>query len=401
MGLKSIYELLYLFCTFLFQSAAVRADDFQIPNHRQYSLVVGNQPTNHQTNQNMRKLTSLILTIVFVFPVFGQDIVTDSKGNFIFGMPATTIQPTLSSNNVGISTPIKYFSRKMYYIVDSTSKDTVNTMSKSHILFAKANIVNNTKSTLIFNSKTNYSPSFEFGIAWGFDTLYHPSEKAGFYFTYSASVFGEYQNFNYYDTISQSFAASKTNRISPGIKGNITAFKGTTFAISASMSYQNSIVTDNLTSYQKRPNTFYFDPNISTNGQNDGYLSPVNPTENLRLSLSLPQFWLSGKWNTKVPFVITPYYHGLISKKNIPNNNFGVVLSILPKPFRKFDRDNSTYKKDAIFKFAQAFNLGYNFISTGNKDPKFFFVSGTFNLGVFKPKKDIPRDKNSLETQHQ
>lgn len=272
----------------------------------------------------MRNLTLSLVTSLLTFQAIGQDIITDSKGNFIFGMPATTIQPTLSSNNVGISTPLKYISRKMYYIVDRVSLDTVNTMSKSHVIFAKANIVNNTKSTLIFNSKTNYSPSLEIGIAWGFDTLYHPSEKAGLYFTYSASVFGEYQNFNYYDTIAHSFAANKTNRISPGIKFNVTAFKGTAFSISASLSYQNSIVTDDLTSYQKRPNTFYFDPNISTNGQNDGYLSPVNPKENFRLSLSLPQFWLSGKENIKLPFVITPYYHGLISKINKPNNNLGI-----------------------------------------------------------------------------
>lgn len=70
-------------------------------------------------------------------------------------------------------------------------------------------------------------------------------------------------------------------------------------------------------------------------------------------------------------------------------------------PFRRFDRDNSTFKKDASFKFSQAFNLGYNFVSSGNKDPKFFFVSGTFNLGVFKPKNDKPRDTKSSMTQKQ
>lgn len=335
----------------------------------------------------MKKYILVSAFLIGLMNAKSQDVITDSKGNFLFGVPTTTVQPQLSSSNVGITTPIRNFYKKLYYVVDKTTKDTIYTMAKSKILFTKANVVNNSKSTLLFNSKTNYSPSLEVGLSWGFDSLINPSSKAGFYKTYSVSVFGEYQNFNYYDTITQSFGAKKTNRISPGVKANITIFRQTKFAISLSGTYQYSILTDKLTSYQNRPNTFYFDNNISSNGQVDGYISPVKPVSNYRISVSSPQFWLSGKWNKKLPFALTPYYFGVFANGQLPNNNLGIVLSFLGKGFYKYDKNSDgKYDKSARYKFTQALNLGYNIISTGNKDPRYFFVSGTFSLAAFKPK---------------
>jgi hypothetical protein len=339
----------------------------------------------------MRQFFLLLVLLFFIEKSYAQDVITDSKGNFLFGVPTTTIQPQISSNNVGITSPIKNFYKKLYYVVYDDSNDTVYTMAKSKVFFVKANVVNNTKSTLIFNGKTNFSPSMEIGLSWGFDSLINPSSKAGFYKTYSVSVFGEYQNFNYYDTITQRFGSAKTNRISPGIKANLTLFRLTKFAISLSGTYQHSILTDNLTSYQKRPNTFYFDTNVSTNGQNDGYLSPVQPQSNYRLSLSIPQFWLSGRNNKKLPFAVTPYYFGVFAKGQAPNNNFGIVLSLLGQSFDRYDKkSDGSFDKTAKYKFAQALNLGYNFVSTGSKEPRFFFVSGTFSLAAFQPKKILP-----------
>ncbi|SDK43135.1 hypothetical protein SAMN05421823_102717 [Catalinimonas alkaloidigena] len=325
-----------------------------------------------------------------------QDVITDSKGNFIFGVPTTTIQPELSSKNVGFTAPIHQFYRKMYYVLDANSGDTINTMAKSQILFFKANAVNNSKSTLIFDKKTNYSPVVELGYSWGFDSLINPSAKAGFYFTYSVSAFGEYQNFNYYDTINDSFSNSKTNRFSPGIRGNLSIFRSTKFVISLSASYQHSIATDNLTSYQNRSNTFYIDDNVASNGTNDGYFSPIDPTRNYRLSISLPQFWISSSLGSKLPFALTPYYYVNISDVYIPKNNFGIVLSFLSKKFDRFDRNsNGSFNSEARFAFAQAFNIGYNIVSAGSKDPNYFFVSGTFSLNTIKDRivKGLPRPK--------
>jgi hypothetical protein len=342
----------------------------------------------------MRKFYFLLGLIFFTSKAITQDVITDSKGNFLFGVPTTTIQPQISSNNVGITSPIRNFYKKLYYTVNDDTNDTVYTMAKSKVFFIKANVVNNTKSTLIFNGKTNYSPSMELGLSWGFDSLINPSSKTGFYKTYSVSVFGEYQNFNYYDTITQRFGENKTNRVSPGIKANITLFRLTKYAISLSGTYQYSILTDKLTSYQKRPNTFYFDNSISTNGQNDGYISPVEPIGNYRLSLSVPQFWLSGKNNKKLPFAVTPYYFGVFAKGQAPNNNIGIVLSLLGQSFHRYDNNSDgSFDKNARFKFAQSLNLGYNFISTGNIDPQYFFVSGTFSLAAFKPKKTLSSER--------
>ena len=344
----------------------------------------------------MKNLLLLLILSCLLINIHSQEVITDSKGDFIFGVPSTTVQPTLSSNNVGVLTPVSHFYRKIYYVVDENSLDTINTMAKSKLIFAKFNVVDNSKSQLKFNSKINISPSMEFGIAWGFDSLINPSAWGGTYFTYSLSVFASYQNFSFYDSVAKVFSSEKTNRISPGIKGNITMFKGTLFALSGSATYQNSIITENLTSYQLRSNTFYFDANIASNGQNEGFLSPLKSTNNLRLSLSFPQFWLSGSWNNFLPFAVTPYYFGIYSSVIKPNHNAGIILSFIGKRFRKFDRkDSGDFDSEARYKFAQALNIGYNFISTERAEQKYFFVSGTFDLNTFKPKKDLPRDSKS------
>lgn len=340
----------------------------------------------------MKIILLALISILGQPSAWSQNVITDPKGNFIFGVPTTTFTPELASSNIGIQTPIRYFSKTLYYIVDEASADTIYTMAKSKVAFIKGNAVNNSKSTLIFNNKTNYSPSLELGFSWGFDSLMNPSAKAWFYMTYSVSVFGEYQNFHYYDTISQTISPTRTNRISPGIRANTTVFRGTAFALSFGATYQNAINTDKLTSYQKMTNTFYVDNNISSNGLNEGYLAPVDPVETLRLSVSAPQFWVSGIRNKRFPFALTPYYYVFFSEDSKPNNNVGVVFSLLGDFFRRFDtNDDLTYNKKARYKFAQAFNIGYNFVSTGNKDPKYFFVSGTFSLAAFKAKKILPK----------
>ncbi|MBK7764416.1 MAG: hypothetical protein IPI46_13900 [Bacteroidetes bacterium] len=171
----------------------------------------------------------------------------------------------------------------------------------------------------------------------------------------------------------------------------MTFFRLTKFAISLSGTYQYSILTDKLTPYQKQPNTFYYDNNISTNGQNDGYISPVKPVSNYRISISSPQFWLSGRKNKKLPFAITPYYFGVFSNEQSPNNNLGLVINFLGQSFNRYDKKpDGSFDKSARYKFAQALNIGYNIISTGNKDPRYFFVSGTFSLVSFKPIKILP-----------
>ncbi|GAB3577680.1 hypothetical protein [Hymenobacter daeguensis] len=341
------------------------------------------------------KIFFLFALLVFVvFKSQGQEIVNDPKGNYIFGVPQVKIQSQISSNNIGVSVPLRRFYKKLYYVIDDNN-DKVYTMAKSKLLFVKANVVNNSKSTLLFDSKTNVSPALELGLSWGFDSLMCPSIKSGTYKTYSISAFAEYQNFNYYNTTTKSFYERKTNRISPGIKGNFTFFKGTTFAISFSGLYQNSIVTDKLTSYQKRANSFYFDDNIAANGTNEGYISPVEPTQNLRLSVATPVFMISGSDNDRLPFAFVPYYYCLLTSGE-DLHNAGIILSFIGKRFREFDRNsNGSIKKDARYEFAQALNIGYNIIGAGSKDPNYFFVSGTFNLSNVKAKPKVIKPEST------
>ncbi|WP_298308622.1 hypothetical protein [Flavobacterium sp.] len=322
---------------------------------------------------------------------FAQDLISDPKGNFIFGIPTTSLTPQISSNNIGIVSPIWYRSTKQFYVENKSERVNINTLKKSKLLYGKINVVSNNKNTLIINEKTNYSPSAEIGFSWGFDDLTAPSAKAGLYFTFSAATFAEYQNFRYYDTENKVISENRTNRISPGIKINSSIFRSTSFSVSTSLSYQNSIITDNLISYQNKSNTFYNDSNVASNGNIDGYLTPINPTENYRFSLASTQFWISGQKNNFLPFAITPYYYGTYSNNNKPINNAGLILSFLNKRFRKFDRKaDGTIDRAANYKFDKILNIGYNLISNSPTNPNYFFLSGSFNLNVFKPKLPIP-----------
>ena len=335
----------------------------------------------------MKNVYLIVLLILSAYIVKAQDIIVDNKGRFLFGLPVTTFTPKLSSNSIAVESPLSYHYKKRFFIVDSNTGDKIYTMSKIRVFYGKLNIVDNSKTTLTFDGKTNYSPTLEIGHSWGFDSLFVPSAKAGIYFTSSVAIIGEYQNYSYYDTVSNTFAPNKTNRISPGIKFTYTLHKGTAYAIAASATYKRSINTDNLVSYAKRSNTFFYDDNIYVNGQNDGYLSPVDPTHNFRFSLSAPLFLVSPNTNNTLPFSITPYYFLILSEGDGANNNGGIILSFYNKRFYKFDRTNAgRYKKEAAFKFDKVLNVGYNIISSKNKSPRYFFVSGAFNLGVFKPK---------------
>jgi hypothetical protein len=122
----------------------------------------------------------------------------------------------------------------------------------------------------------------------------------------------------------------------------------------------------------------------------------MNPTENYRFSLASTQFWISGKKNNFLPFAITPYYYGTYSNNKKPINNAGLILSLLNKRFRKFDRNSdNTINSSANYKFDKVLNIGYNLISNSPTNPNYLFLSGTFSLSNFRPKKELP---SSLKT---
>lgn len=329
----------------------------------------------------------LYLFLVVASTSHAQDLVTDHKGDFLFGVPTLAVQTEVTSKTAGVSIPI--FPRYSYYYVqpkEDTSKK-FYTMRKILVPSLKINVVNNSKSILIFDGKTNYSPSAELGLSWGFDSLFAPSRFRGLYSTFAIAITGEYQNFKYYDKVTQSFIPGRTNRVSPGIKLNASFFKGTAWAASFSLSGNYSIVTDELTSFQNLTNTFYTDQNIATNGTNDGYIAPGDPTKNIRFSVSVPQFWISGRKNSRFPFVVVPYYSLIHRIDASTTHNAGIVASFIPKRFRGFDRDDNGNFIETFYQFSKSLGIGYNALSNSKKDPHFIFISGTFAIGQSKGKK--------------
>lgn len=175
-------------------------------------------------------------------------------------------------------------------------------------------------------------------------------------------------------------------------------FHRTSFALAFTASYQRSFVTDELIPVAERAATFYVDNTIATNGKAVGYVGPFEAKDNWRLSTALPLFSLSGEKNEIFPFAPTPYYFVRISEGSKPNHNAGILLSFLPKRFYKFDKvlGTDTYNPAARYKFKGALTLGYNLISSGKDDQRYFFVGGTFTLGDTKAKKELtPRKKGT------
>lgn len=354
----------------------------------------------------MKKLITILVFLISLIS-FSQDVISDNKGNVLFSVPLSKFQGQVSLSKLELGTRIGRFGIRRYYIPDVDTKITGSsdtrlfTMQKSFMPFMKVGLVSNTESALKIRGKLDLSPTFETGISYGFDSLLNPSYKKGTYWAFSLSYTGKFQGLDFYDTISKTFLG-KSKRWSSGIKGFATVFFGTYMAFTLSGSIERSIVTDDLTSYQKRSNTFYYDNQISSNGKADGYFSPVNPTNNYRLSLSIPYFIGAIRKDSnalarRYPLIVAPYYFGIFSNASLPNHNVGVTLSFLDAKFRRFDVDfhnNPLKKRNEGYVFKQALTLGLNLISTNQKNPIYAFISGTFDISRIKWKaKADPNDK--------
>lgn len=334
------------------------------------------------------------ISMILMSPVaMSQDLILDAKGEFIYGLPSVKFNPTITGKNVAIQAPLPYFRKIKYYVMDNGTKR--YTYEQTRLAFIKVSLNNNTKSALMFNAKTNVSPRLEFGFAKGFESLQSISATSEPITTISGSIFADYQNFKYYDQVAKTYLPEKTNRVSPGIKFNYSWLWQTRFAISASVTYSNAIVTDDLTSYQDRTNTFYVDDKVASNGQVDGYLLPAEPTNNLRFSLALPQFWTSGRLNEVLPFFVTPYGYILLKDGSDATYNAGVTVTLMKDRFFKFDRDeNGNLTNSPKYEFVESLSIGYNAFSNSKKDPTYIFISGSLNIGKFFPKRDTIEKPN-------
>lgn len=330
----------------------------------------------------MKKSTFLLFfigTLLLVINNAGaQDIATDNKGEPIFTVPSSKrIIPEVALKNIGINFTPFHLNKVKYYVMDNGSK--YYTMDKSTVINVKANLIDNDDDVFTIAKGTKLTPHVEIGFARSIDALINP-RKINKYYTFSGSVFADFQSFDLYDTLTQKFLP-KYRRTSFGARMGMNIFFKTKSAIALNMSYKNAIVTDEETPYQKRAsNTIYTDNNILTNGTTDGYLSPLDPTENLRFSVAFPQFIKSS-----LPLAITPYYFVQLAEGSSPRNNAGLLFTILNDRFRDFDNNNGTDRNASKkYSFESAFSVGLNLISTGSSNRSFLFISGTISLGKSK-----------------
>lgn len=359
----------------------------------------------------MRKIYVIKATLLFSATLFAfifvkaQDIATDGKGEYIFSIPSPKkFEPRIDARSFGLSFRTWQFRRKLYYIksenvddkYDVPSGDTaVYTMAKSWNINFNLIALNNNSNGLLYNSLNNLTPTIEVGVNWGFDSLINPTTRH-WYLTFSASPFFTYQHFKVYDTTQLSNPRQKINRPSFGLRLSTNIFRRTAYAISLSVAYQKLILTDDLTSFQNKPNRFYVNNDIALNGTNDGYLAPLTPVGNWRLSASVPLFNLP--LIREASFCLIPYYFNEKSKGESFNHNAGITLTYLFNKFYKFDIEGKrTINPSARYLFGDAFSIGYNFINTANRNQPYVFVSAAFNIGDIKFK---PIDeKNTTEVQ--
>jgi hypothetical protein len=336
----------------------------------------------------MRKIIILspfsIFLLVISIKATSQDIATDNEGKPIFTIPNTKkFNPEIALNNLGLDYTPFHLKRVRYFITEGDGQKKY-TMNKSTTINLKGNIVNNDEDVLLIGKDMDITPHIEVGINRAIDTLINPS-RIGKYYTFSAALFADFQSFDLYDTINKKFLPDKYSRTSYGGRVSLNIFFRTRSALALNLSYKNSIVTDDLTSFQKRTsNEIYVDNNIATNGEVDGYLTPLAPSKNWRFSIAYPQFLRSS-----LHLAIIPYYFVKFGESIKPKNNAGIMFTILNDTFRDFDKKkNGQYDQDARYTFESAFSIGLNLISTGTEKRNYIFLSGTVSFGKTKAKKD-------------
>jgi hypothetical protein len=336
----------------------------------------------------MRKIiilsTSSILSFVISIESRSQDIATDNEGKPIFTVPNTKKLTTdIALNNLGLDYTPFHLKRVKYFITDENGQKKY-TMYKSTTINLKGNIVNNDEDVLLFGKDMDITPHIEIGINRAIDTLINPS-RIGKYYTFSAALFADFQSFDLYDTTNKKFLTDKYSRTSYGGRVSLNIFFRTSSALALNLSYKNSIVTDDLTSFQKRSsNEIYVDNNIATNGEVDGYLTPLTPSKNWRFSIAYPQF-LKGSLH----LAIIPYYFVKFGESIKPKNNAGIMFTFLNDTFRNFDKKkDGQYDQDARYTFESAFSIGLNLLSTGSDKRNYVFLSGTVSFGKTKAQKE-------------
>ena len=318
------------------------------------------------------KLTVLLLMILYLSNnAHSQDIATDNEGSPIFSIPTNNkLSPQISLNNIGVTYTPFILQRSRFFIRGSNPKE--YTMSKSWTVNLKANIINTEEDALLISGDMKLRPRFEVALNRTIDTLFK-SSTLGSYYTFSAALITDYQKFEQYDLPAKKLIAPY-KRWNVGGRVSLNIFQGTKSAWALNLTYKNSLVTDDLTSYHlKMTEGAYIDDNIIANGDADGYIGPLSPSKNIRFSIARPWFLKS------VRAAIIPYYF-LQAGEIKPKHNGGLMFTFLERQFRNFETTNN----GDPYEFSTAFSIGANLLGIGSDKKQFVFVSGTISFGKTK-----------------
>lgn len=280
----------------------------------------------------------------------------DSRGKDVFefykgGSLQATLVPTQVSMQLNYNLVLG--SPYYFYVEGDTARKTVGaSTSLSFVGKVTGGGANKGKPYDVINGLVRPSYRAEIGLQRNLNTFYNIKLiPRGNNFTHAGgmSVYLEYQNVNFYDTLSQ--IIDNKRPIIYGLHGHINLFhtKSGLFAISLSGDIYKSYNQDALTPFQERTQSTYIDPNVVSVGDVFGNIGAFDRVTAYRLRASLPIFvneWIS----------LTPYtsMYGYIDDE--PKNLTGMALNL-------FNGSPAELKGSIV----QGFGIGVDWLRDNNE----------------------------------
>jgi len=324
----------------------------------------------------------LPILLIFLSPCcYGQYIMQDSRGKDVLeyyktGALQATFVPSQISTQLNYNFPV---SRSFFYILENGNKDTVRTIASS-VAFSLVGKVAGTGSTegKPFNVNTGLKrPSFrlELGLQRNIDTFFNVSKiPKGNKFTHTVgfNIYGEYQNVNFYDTISS--LQSNKRPFNYGLHTHITwyrtrGFRTIAWAFSLSADYSKTYNQDALIPYQENGRGTFIDPNVISVGEVVGQIGSFAKKNAFRLRASFPIFL--GPYVNVTPYA-SVYGYGGLQENWMP----GIAFNFL---------NGSPVAKSTTI--AQGFGFGIDWVKSKAKwSSPYYSLYGSLNLDLMHKK---------------
>lgn len=242
------------------------------------------------------KLGALILAMLFGHFSNGQIIMQDSRGKDVFeyykgGDLQATFVPSQISTQINYNAVIG--NRSFFYVGDTTQKTVGVSHSISLIGKVTGSGTNEGKPYDVDNGLKR--PAFRAEVGWqrNINTFYDIRlipDNNRFTHAFGINFYGELQNVNFYDTLSQKQTNEKPFIYGIHTHANFFETRLGVAAISFSGDLYRSYNQDALIPYQERTGSTYIDPNIISTGSVLGNIGTFDKATAFRLRASLPIF---------------------------------------------------------------------------------------------------------------